>query len=219
MTQTVKMKDYWPFFTHGGKIRYDYTGVRPETAPLSAEIFYDSEKQAMCYKEYDVKDGKDVWRDSWFYKYVEGFGVAEFRDDYPSPGRWWGDTKVVVMDPAIGWGDVQQIGSVYENEPAFVFDQCIPPSVAYGDQRVEFERKYDEYQNAHGFWIDVLRFRYYQAWNGGNASGAIYWFAPGRGPVTQQFLARLPNGEVVYSDIYSATVKLVDWPKGQESVA
>lgn len=215
MTATINTKDYWPLFKHGGKIRYDYTGAKPETAPLAAEIYYDAEKDCMCFREYDVKDGKDVWRDSWFYKYVEGFGIAEFRDEYPSPGAWWGDKKIVVLNPPIGWADRQQIGTTYSNEPAFEPEECIPPSIAYGNQEVIFERKYSEYQNAHMAFGDAVRFRYYQWWNGGNKGGAIYWFAAGRGPVTQQFLAVLPTGEEVYSDLYSATVRLIDWPNGE----
>ena len=219
MSATIRTKDYWPLFKHSGVIRYDYTGTKPETAPLAAEIFYDPSKDAMCFKEYNIEDGKDVWRDSWFYRYVDGFGIAEFRDDYPSPGAWWGDTKIVSLLPPIGWGDTVRIGDTYANEPAFDTTACVPPAIAYGNQQVIFERKYDEYQNAHAFWIDVVRFRYYQWWGGGNKGGAIYHFAPARGPVTQQFLAVLPTGEEVYSDVYSATVRLLNWPAGEEQIA
>ena len=211
------MRDYWPFFKHGGKIRYDYSGTKPETAPLSAEIFYDAEKDCMVFKEYNVTDGKDEWRDTWYYRYDEGFGVAEFRDDYPSPGSWYGDVKIVALDPPIGWGDTVQIGDEYANEPAFDFEKCVPPQIAYGNQVVKYERKYDEYQNAHMTFGDTVRFRYYQWWNGGNKGGAIYHFARGRGPVTQQFLAVLPDGAEVYSDVYSATVRLIGWPNSEEN--
>jgi len=216
----VDVKTYWPFFTHGGKIRYDYTGKQKETPPLAAEIFYDAEKQCMCYKEYDVIDGKDKWRDSWFYRWDETFGLAEWRDDYPidPPSPIWGDTKIVVLDPPIGWGGHnEKIGVDYHNSPQMSFLESRPPAGSLGDQIVQYERIYDEYQNEHMAFANVVRFRYYQKWQNsfgefGQPAGAIYWFAAGKGPVTQQFLAVLPDGQTVYSDIYSATVRMVGWP-------
>jgi len=217
----VDMRVYWPQFKHSGKIRYDYTGKQPNTPPLSAEIFYDKEKDCMCFKEYDVINGQDKWRDSWFYKWDDAFGgIAEWRDDYPidPPSPIWGDTKIVVLDPPIGWGGSnEKVGSSYHNSPEMSFTQSRPPAGSLGDQLVEYERIYDEYQNEHMAFANVLRFRYYQKWkdafgNWGNAGGAIYWFAAGKGPVTQQFLAVLEDGQTVYSDIYSATVRMIGWP-------
>ena len=218
--KNVNVKTYWPFFTHSGKILYYYTGKQKNTAPLYAEIFYDAEKQCMCYKEYDVVDGKDVWRDSWFYRWDDTFGLAEWRDDYPinPPSPIWGDTKIVVLNPPIGWGTSnEKIGEDYHNSPQMSFLESRPPAGALGDQLVQFERVYDEYQNDHMAFANVLRMRYYQKWENSlgvfeQPKGAIYWFAAGKGPVTQQFLAVLPDGQTVYSDIYSATVKMIGWP-------
>ena len=64
----------------------------------------------MLYNNYD---SAGTWLNKWFYRYNPGFGVAEWRDDYPN-------NKKVVLNPPIGWGEFQGVGSDYINYPKLV---------------------------------------------------------------------------------------------------
>ena len=130
----------------------------------------------MLYNNYDSA-GK--WLNRWYYRYNTGFGVAEWRDDYPN-------NKKVVLSPPIGWGEFQDLGSTYINYPKFDFLKCWPPALSNGTQIVSFERHIAQY----GTFDDVIQFSYLQNWDGKPATGARYWMALGVGPIATQFLTQ-----------------------------
>jgi hypothetical protein len=159
---------------------------------------YDVGSDSMLYNNYDA-DSK--WLNKWFYQYRPGFGVAEWRDDYPN-------NKKVVLSPAIGWGEFQDIGSTYINYPKFDFFKCWPPATSSGTQIVAFE----QYLNAYKSYYDVLVFSYLQNWNGKPATGARYWMAMGVGPIATQFLTQDATDptKIEESVVWNATVTSVN---------
>lgn len=172
---------YWPLFKTHELRRFDYkgTGMPPFTSVFS----YDAGSDSMLYNNYGA-DGK--WLNKWFYQYRPGFGIAEWRDDYP------GNKKVVLLPP-IGWGEFQEVGSVYQDKPKFDFFKCWPPATSSGDQIVYFEQHLSSFTACAVTYDDVIQFSYLQSWNGKPATGARYWMALGIGPVATSFLAQDTN--------------------------
>jgi hypothetical protein len=131
----------------------------------------------MIYENYDP-DNKFL--NKWYMQYRQGFGVAEWRDD--------GDGKVIVFAEPIGWGNVEEIGSTYQNHPVTDPWQCIPTMLAKATQTIKFEALHDKYTTIHGDTYDnVLEISYMQSWGSTN-NGAKYWFAKGVGPIALQFI-------------------------------
>ena len=161
---------YWPLFKTHELRRFDYTGDAPFTSVFSYDVGTDS----MLYNNYS---GDGVWLNKWYYQYRTGFGIAEWRDDYPSG-------KKVVMNPPIGWGEFQDVGSDYINKPMFDPFRSWPPATGSGTQIVHFESHLAEYNG----YRDVIVFTYLQKWGNAPATGARYWMALGIGPIATQFL-------------------------------
>lgn len=169
---------YWPLFKTHELRRFDY--VANGAPPFTSVFSYDVGSDSMLYNNYD---STGAWLNRWYYQYRTGFGIAEWRDDYP------GNKKVVLL-PSIGWGEFQDVGSVYQNKPQFDFFRCWPPARSSGDQIVVFEQHFTSFNACAVAYDDVIQFSYLQSWNGKPATGARYWMALGVGPIAAQFLTQ-----------------------------
>lgn len=189
---------YWPLFKTHELRRFDYTAVDGSMEPITAVFSYDAGSDSMLYSDYN---GKGEWQDTWFYQYRPGFGIAEWRDDYPGG-------KKVVMDPPIGWGEFAEIGGTYSNSPKMDPLRSWPPAMAQGWQWVAFERLGDFTTQDGTRYENVLQFLYTQEWNGGRSGGARYWMQLGLGPVAVQWVAKAPNGSIVETARMDAKVSI-----------
>ena len=169
---------YWPFFKSGELRRFDYSN--PDAPSFTSVFSYDKGSDSMLYNNYD---SAGTWLNKWYYQYRTGFGVAEWRDDYPG-------NKKVVLNPPIGWGEFQEVGSDYINYPRFDFFKCWPPASSSGVQIVHFEEHISQMNVLGAYYQDVIQFTYLQNWNGKPATGARYWMALGVGPIKTQFLTQ-----------------------------
>lgn len=169
---------YWPLFKTGELRRFDY--VAPDTPSFTSVFSYDKGSDSMLYNNY-LPDGS--WGNRWYYRYNTGFGIAEWRDDYPKG-------KKVVLNPPIGWGEFQEVGSDYIDYPKFDFFKCWPPAASKGVQIVHFEQRLSAFTACAVTYQDVIQFTYLQNWDGKPATGARYWMALGVGPVATQFLTQ-----------------------------
>jgi hypothetical protein len=169
---------YWPLFKTGELRRFDY--VAPDTPSFNSVFSYDKGSDSMLYNNY-LPDGS--WGNRWYYQYRTGFGIAEWRDDYPKG-------KKVVLNPPIGWGEFQDVGSDYIDYPKFDFFKCWPPAASKGVQIVHFEDHISQMSVLGTYYQDVIQFSYLQNWDGKPATGARYWMALGVGPIATQFLTQ-----------------------------
>ena len=178
MMSKIFVPAYWPLFKTAELRRFDYSNPN---APTFTSVFsYDKGSDSMLYNNYD---SAGAWLNRWYYQYRTGFGVAEWRDDYPN-------NKKVVLNPPIGWGEFQDIGSAYINYPKFDFFKCWPPAASSGTQIVQFERAISQMNVQGVYYQDIIQFSYLQNWNGKPATGARYWMALGVGPIQTQFLTQ-----------------------------
>lgn len=168
----IYVPDYWPFFKTAELRRFDYVDSTGSMPPITSVFAYDKGTDSMLYIDYDAHL---TWKDTWYYQNLPGFGVAEWRDDYPG--------KKVVMNPPIGWGEYVEIGGSYVNKPKMSPFQSWPPAMASGVQIVAYEALQD----------DTLIFTYLQSWSGKPGGGARYWMKRGVGPVSVQWLAQDPT--------------------------
>lgn len=188
MSDLIFVPAYWPLFKSHELRRFDYTVNDGSMEPITSVFSYDVGSDSMLYSDYDAAG---TLKDVWFYQYRPGFGVAEYRDDYPGG-------KKVVMNPPIGWGEFAQIGGTYQNSPKMDPFQSWPPAMAQGFQYIWWEQHLDTFTQRDGTeYHDVLQFLYTQSWGGGKASGARYWMALGIGPVSVQWVAQAPDGSIV----------------------
>lgn len=174
---SILVPAYWPLFTTHELRRFDYK-AKDGSPPFTSVFSYDVGSKSMLYNNYDASL---KWLNRWYYQYQTGFGIAEWRDDYPG-------NKKIVMKPPIGWGEFQNVGSIYQNKPKFDPLQCWPPATGCGDQIVSFEQHLSSFTAMDVTYSDVIQFSYLQSWNGKPATGARYWMALGIGPVATQFL-------------------------------
>ena len=191
---------YWPLFKTHELRRFDY---QAPNAPSFTSVFsYDVGSDSMLYNNYDQSQ---TWLNKWYYQYRPGFGVAEWRDDYPN-------NKKVVLSPAIGWGEFSYIGGTYENKPKFDFFKCWPPAAGSGEQVVDFEDHLPTMTVCGVKYSDVLQFSYLQSWGGKPATGTRYWMALGVGPIATQFLTQSATEPTVVTEtaIWYATVTRVN---------
>jgi hypothetical protein len=183
MSDKILVAAYWPFFNNNEWRRFDYTAVDGSMPPITSVFSYDPSTKSMLYDDYDASG---TWKDRWYYNYRPGFGVAEWRDDYPG--------KKVVLSPPIGWGSAEVIGGIYINYPKMDLFRCWPWSMAKGIQIVKYEDLLANFVVESGIaYQDVLQFTYLQSWDGKPATGARYWMAKGVGPVAVQWLAQDPK--------------------------
>lgn len=175
---------YWPFWNDPNKLRrFDYTAVDGSMPPITAVFSYDKGSDSMLYVDYDAHL---TWKDTWYYRYQPGFGVAEYRDDYPG--------KKVVLSPPIGWGEWGEIGGSYVDYPKIDPLKSWPPAFAKGVQCVAYEALIPTMTVANGTgYNNVLQFTYLQSWDGKPGTGARYWMALGVGPIAVQWLAQDPT--------------------------
>lgn len=190
---------YWPFFKTSELRRFDYTA--PDTPSFTSVFSYDKGSDSMLYNNYD---SAGTWLNKWFYRYNPGFGVAEWRDDYPN-------NKKVVLSPAIGWGEFQAIGSDYINYPKFDFFKCWPPASSNGVQIVHFEEQISQMEVFGVYYQDVIKFTYLQNWNGKPATGARYWMALGVGPIQTQFLTQDATDPTKITESVTWKAKIVSY--------
>ena len=181
MSDKLFVPAYWPFFKTHELRRFDYTAT--DAPPFTSVFSYDVGSDSMLYNNYD---SAGTWLNKWYYRYNPGFGVAEWRDDYPK-------NKKVVLNPPIGWGEFQDVGSVYQNKPKFDFFRSWPPANSSGDQIVVFEQHLSSFTASAVTYTDVIQFSYLQSWDGKPATGARYWMALGVGPVATSFLTQDPQ--------------------------
>jgi hypothetical protein len=180
---TIAIKDYWPFWTTQGKLRrFDYKAIDDSMPPITSVFAYDVGSKSMLYVDYNAHLD---WQDSWYYRYDPKVGVVEWRDDYPN--------KKVVMSPPIGWGNVQEIGGSYVNQPKMDPFQSWPPAMASGVQCVAYEQLHSDWSNTISSYKDVLQFTYLQSWSGKPGTGARYFMAKGIGPVAVEWIAQDPT--------------------------
>jgi len=200
VSDIIFVPSYWPLFKTHELRRFDYKA--PNTPNFTSVFSYDVGSDSMLYNNYDASLN---WLNKWYYQYRTGFGIAEWRDDYLN-------NKKVVLSPAIGWGEFQAIGSVYQNKPQFDFFKCWPPAMSSGDQIVAFEQHLSSYTASNVTYNDVLQFSYLQSWNGKPATGARYWMQLGLGPVATQFIVQDATDpkKLTESVIWEATVTRVN---------
>jgi hypothetical protein len=188
---------YWPMFKTKELRRFDYTVDDGTLKPISSVFSYDVGSDSMLYNEYDEGE---VWRDVWYYQYRPGFGIAEYRDDYPGG-------KKVVMDPPIGWGEWANVGDTYTNSPKMDPFKSWPPAMAQGFQAVKFEALLDEFTLRDGTsYPNVLQFVVQQSWSGNPPGGGRYWMACDVGPIAIQWIAQKADGTVVETSRLDAVV-------------
>lgn len=195
---------YWPFFKTTELRRFDYTDPTGVLAPITSVFSYDKATDSMLYNDFN---GDGSWRDTWYYQYRPGFGIAEWRDDEVMPAGWlttfFGKKKRVVMDPPIGWGDYLAVGETYKNYPKMVPWKCLPPQFASGENVVLFEEHLEEFRSHDGtIFRDVIVIRYTQTWNG-KPVGARYIMARDVGPIAIDWIAPDPDKNPATNDAYT----------------
>lgn len=195
MTDLINLPSYWPLFMTGERRKFYYTTEDGSLEPIISVFEYDQINKCMLYKDYNAVG---EWQDTWFYYVKSGYGIAEFRDDYPQKVKWqekiFGPVKKVVMSTPIGWGENLPVGGVYQNNPKFDFFKSCPPQISDGWQWVQLEDVLPSFTTRHGdTYNDVIQFWYQQRWGNGQQAGARYWMAKGVGPVAVQWIAPDPK--------------------------
>ncbi len=195
VSPTVNLASYWPVFTGDGERRFDFTAVDGSLDPITSIFSYDPATKSMLQKEYTTADMG--WRDTWYYTPKPGYGIAEWRDDYPQDNAFltaiFGPVKKVVLAVPIGWGENLAVGGVYENAPVFSVLRSSPPQINFGSQYVRLEAVLDEFTTRSGTYTDVAQFSYLQQWGFGLKIGARYWMAKDVGPVAIQWIGVNPD--------------------------
>ena len=189
--KTFNAWDYWPK-PQDNQI-YSFTYIDPnKTMPnITACFVNDPATKSLLYIDFN---SAMEWQDTWYMQYRTGFGVAEWRDDYPKGGLF-GSRKKVVMDPPIGWGDVCTIGKSYENKPKMNPLKSNPPQFSTGTQIVIWESALDKMTLTNGeTYFDIVTMVYQQSW-GSKTGGARYYMAKNIGPIAVEWIAPDPNNK------------------------
>jgi hypothetical protein len=195
MTKTFNAWDYWPKVPDGKIYSFTYTALDGSMKNITSMFVNDPSTNSLLYVDYD---SAMQWQDTWYLQYRQGFGIAEWRDDYPTGGLLGGRKKVVMdgmFGNPIGWGDVGTIGGYYQNKPKMNPVLSNPPQFSTGTQTVIWESAIDSFALSNGIvYNDVITVVYQQSW-GSKTAGARYWFAKGIGPVALQWIAPDPNNK------------------------
>lgn len=201
MTESIKAWDYWPSPPYGRIAKFQYVDVGPEpdtnvrgTMPdMHSWFVFEPKTFTTLYVDYD----KDMnWKDTWYLKVKDGFGISEYRDDnivekQSLTTKIFGNRNKIVFQEnnPIWWGDVCELGKLYENHPKSDFFACSPPQMLNGTQSFVYEKRMDTWSNKLGvIYKDVVTLVYQQAW-GSKVGGARYWMAKGIGPVAVQWIS------------------------------
>jgi hypothetical protein len=202
MPDKIFVPAYWPMWKDTNLYRkftyVDKTGSMPNFISVFS---YDKGSDSMLLTDFTAHLD---YQDTWFYQYRPGFGIAEYRDDYPGG-------KKVVMDgmfgTPIGWGEFADIGGSYVNYPKMSPTASWPPAFASGVQCVAFEALLPSLTLDNGKTYDnVLQYSYLQAWDGKAAGGARYWAALGIGPIRLAWMAQDPSNPLGKPLIVTATM-------------
>lgn len=205
--QSFDVASFWPFWSSSKIARFDYKAIDGSLAPITSVFSYDKATQSMLYDDYNADS---VWQDRWFYKHQVGFGVAEWRDDYPANGvvkTLFGDKKKLVFSTPIGWGDKVQIGDYVANTAVVDTLKSCPPQFGSCVQSIVFEAFLPSFQSGGVIYPDVLVFMYQQKW-GSKITGARYWMARGIGPISVQWHGVGPNGQIIESSRLDAALTI-----------
>ena len=207
-----KVVDFWPFPALNTTRTFTYFNPDNSSANVASVFRLDINSGSVLYEDY--LNGK--WFNTWYLRYDEKYGVAEWRDDNPQTG-WkalFGTVKNQTYRPGneIYWGNVQRIGDKIENSIVIDYGKSaniLPPFKgfwSYGWQEVEFTNFHGTYMDCIGqVWNEVLEFQYFQKWNG-KTTGAIYRCPKGIGPVEIQWLGINNNEEEITSKPIAAKV-------------
>ena len=198
--ELVWVPQYWCMPPLGKIYSYRFVTVDGSMPDLVAEFVYDPGTQSVLYVDFE---GDMKYRDTWYMQYKDGFGWAEWRDDYPG--------KKLVFSEPIGWGNVEMVGQTYKNYPKSDLLKSWPPQWLSGTQTVFFEELLPKFTLTNGdTYENVLVCVYQQSW-GKKTSGARYWLAMGYGPVAQQWIAPNPDtGEIVITARMDAKLTIRD---------
>lgn len=190
---TIHVAAYWPFLQRGEARRFHYTSIDGSQEPFTSVFWLDPMQNTMVLVDLDEDN---VWKDTWYYRYDPGVGVAEWRDDIPLGGwlsKIFGPVNRVVYSAPILWGNFQEIGSYSISFPKKDPFKSWPPSWEQGKQVVLFEDHLASFTTAHGdTFDDVLLFQYLQQW-GDKVAGARYWAAREIGPIAVEFFGVPPS--------------------------
>jgi hypothetical protein len=195
MTKTFNAWDYWPKVPDGKIYSFTYIALDGSMKNITSMFVNDPTTNSLLYVDYDSAMN---WQDTWYLQYRKGFGIAEWRDDYPTGGLLDGHKKVVMdgmFGTPIGWGDVGTIGGSYQNKPKMNPVLSNPPQFSTGTQTVIWESALNSFALSSGVvYNDVITVVYQQSW-GSKTAGARYWFAKGIGPIALQWIAPDPNNK------------------------
>ncbi len=95
----IFVPEYWPIYAH-----------------IESRIFqYDTYYQVFKYQpKYQsmvriMNTNDHEWVDTFYYKYIPGFGIAEWRYEEPQTNWWWkrifGASKVMAYSKPINFGE------------------------------------------------------------------------------------------------------------------
>lgn len=201
------MADYWPFdLARTGDVRvFHYTCPDNPSVFVRSAFRFDRSTGSLLL-EASSEQGR---QSTWYLRHQPGFGVAEWRNDYPATGwggRIFGGKRIVFSEP-IGWGDRLAVGHEFANGPRVDMARsrgCLP---ARGRQWLRLEGHHATFTTANGAsYGDVIQLVYRQRF-GRKTDGARYWLARDVGPVALQWAAPRPDtGEIVESGRFDAVV-------------
>ncbi len=184
----IFVPEYWPLFTTAEQRRFDYLASDGSGLRFTSVFAYDAASNSMRYNNFDAAGN---WLNTWFYRYMPGFGISEWQDWFPQSGilaALFGPVKKVVMSTPIGWGEWATVGGTFTNSPAIDFFRSRPPQTGTGFQYVLFEALLPSFALSNGdVYSNVLMFYAAQVWNG-KADAIRFWMAKGVGPVAVQFI-------------------------------
>lgn len=201
VARPIDLASYWPVFSSDERRQFYYTA--DNLPPFTSVFSYDAATKSMILQDYSA-DGQ--WLNTWYYTPEPGFGIAEWRDDYPQDNAFlsalFGPIKKVVLAVPIGWGEVLPVGGVYENTPIFSLLRSAPPQIAIGSQYVRLEAVLDDFTTRDGTtYDDVIQFSYLQQWGSDMQVGARYWMAKDVGPVAIQWIGVNPETQKLIQSV------------------